>query len=246
MRTIFTTKEEKRKDELKDLLALDIVNGKDYPQVILRFIRQYYKIILITFLLLFSVIRYVVYYNSFVFLYQKVTNAKAHIEATVQMRQNIIPALTVVVYQFINHENNIFLKTVEAREDSKGKLSDMEGLKKGLQNLTNGSISNGALTKFIAVAENYPQLVTSQSYQLLIGQISEIEKQIYLKRLEYNNEVNIFNTKLSVFPDNAIGVAMGFRIQPYFEWKNGPEWIFTSEDNQGELPMRMDTKIRKE
>ena len=246
MRSIFTTKEAKRKDDLKDLLSHNIVNSKNYSQEIWNFIIKHYKIILIAALLIFSIMRYILFYNSFVVLYQKITNAKAHIESTIQMRQNIIPALTVVVYQFINHENNIFLKTVEARGDSKNDLGDIDALKKGLKSLSSGSISNGALTKFIAVAENYPQLVTSQSYQLLIGQISEIEKQIYTKRLEYNDEVNIYNTKLSIFPDNAIGLAMGFEIQPYFQWKNKPEWIFTSKVNKGELPVQMESGNSKD
>jgi len=168
-----------------------------------------------------------------------VTNARAQIETTLQMRQNIVPALTVVVYQFINHEKNVFLKTVEARGSSEKSPVDLDMLKKDLLSLSKGPVSKGALTKFIAVAENYPQLVSSQAYQLLITQISDIEKQIYEKRLKYNDEVNIYNTKLSVFPDNAIASSMGFDLQPYFEWNDGPEWIFTTTEKHGELPVSM-------
>ena len=155
------------------------------------------------------------------------------------MRQNIVPALTVVVYQFINHEKNVFLKTVEARGSSEKSSYELDGLKKDLLNISTGPMSKGALSKFIAVAENYPQLVSSQAYQLLITQISDIEKQIYEKRLEYNNEVNAYNTKLSVFPDNAISLTLGFHLQPYFEWDDGPEWVFTTTQDQGELPVSM-------
>jgi len=42
--------------------------------------------------------------------------------------------------------------------------------------------------------------------------------------------VNTYNTRLSIFPVNIIGRMMRFRIHPYFEWENKPEWVFEGEN----------------
>jgi len=241
MRQIFRTRGTKRKDDLKELLKLETTNHKDFFKVMLQGIRQHYKIILIMIVVAFSFIKNVLYFNSFNVMDQRVTTAMAQIDSALQMRQNLVPALTVIVYQFINHEKNVFLKTVEAREGSAGSR-DIENLKKGLQSFSNGAVSTEALSKFIAVAENYPQLVSSQSYQLLISQITDVEKQIYTKRVEYNEEANVYNTALSLFPANMVGRVMGFRMKPYFNWKNASEWVFTSTEKHGELPVSMELR----
>ncbi|GAF88286.1 unnamed protein product [marine sediment metagenome] len=93
----------------------------------------------------------------------------------------------------------------------------------------------------MAVAENYPQLVSSQPYKVLVERIAKAEDQIYDKRVEYNNSVNVYNTRLSTFPANLIGRVMYFRLQPYFSWDDKPEWVFEGE-NQKTKNLKLKTK----
>lgn len=239
MPAFFKNRLTRRREELRDLLDRDIVRGKRGLARHLEFIAQYYKIIIIVLVLVFSAWANIFYFNILTIMNQEVINTQAQIKSALQMRRNLVPALSVVVYQFINHEKNIFLEAVKAREDSLSGSKDALRLLQGLEGLTGSDLSPQALSRFTAIAENYPQLVSSESYQLLIGQIADAEKQIYNKRMEYNNAVNRYNTRLSTFPVNFVGKALGFHLYPYFEWENKPEWVFTADNDQGELPVRM-------
>jgi len=245
MSAIFKDKVTRRKDALQEILDIETDHRKGRWRLISRFIVQYYKIILIVLFILYSVTIHVHYYNVLTVMNQQVTNVRAQIESALQMRQNLVPALTVVVYQFINHEKNVFLTAVEAREKSLSTSVDTKKLTKGLKDLTGITVSPEALSRFMAVAENYPQLVSSQSYQLLISKIADVETLIFNKRIEYNEVVNVYSTRLKTFPVNMMGRMMGFRDQPYFEWDNKPEWVFETKSSFGELPINMHAKDEK-
>ena len=246
MPVLFKTKQAKRKDELRELLELGVVNKKGKFQAVRMFIFEHFKIILLVLFLVISLISHVYYFNKLMIMEQQVINMRAQIESALQMRQNLVPSLTMVVYQFINHEKNVFLSAVEARQNSLAISGDLNNLIKGLKGITGQDFSSEALSRFMAVAENYPQLVSSQSYQLLIAQISDVENQIYSKRIAYNDAVNIYNTRLSMFPVNIMGRIMGFRLQPYFEWKNKAEWVFVTNLEEGELPVSMEIETRNQ
>jgi len=246
MPVFFKSKQTKRRDELRDLLEQGIDHKKGRFSAIRRFIAEHFKVILITSIVTISLLTNIYYFNTLTIMKQQVINMRAQIESALQMRQNLVPALTMVVYQFINHEKNVFLSAVEARENSLAVSEDLDKLIQGLKGLTGVDFSSKDLTRFMAVAENYPRLVSSQSYQLLISQVAEVENQIYQKRIEYNDAVNIYNTRLSVFPVNISGWAMRFRLQPYFEWGKGPEWVFVASSEEGELPVSMKSEIREQ
>ena len=76
----------------------------------------------------------------------------------------------------------------------------------------------------------------------IYGQIADVENQIYKKRVEYNDAVNVYNTRFLTFPVNLIGGMLGFSKQPYFEWTNKPEWAFSEKSSSGELPISMETE----
>ena len=239
MPLLFKDKKTKRRDTLNGLLDLEVVHKNKRFDKFFKFFRERYKVILISAFVLYSAAIHIHYFNALTVMEQQVTNTKAQIESGLQMRQNLVPALTTVVYQFITHEKNVFLSAVKARENSLSASAGMDKLMGSLKELTGTEFSKSSLSRFMAVAENYPQLVSSGSYQLLIGRIAEVENQIFTKRLEYNNAVNQYNTRLCTFPVNMLGRVMGFRIEPYFTWTNKPEWVFVTNPESGELPVSM-------
>jgi LemA protein len=245
MISAFRKKKAMHENELKDLLDMEVVSKKKYLVKTGEFLRRYYKHTIIALFVAFCIIRNIYYFNTLTIMRQQVTNIHAQIESALQMRQNLIPALTIVVYQFINHEKNVFLKAVEARENSLSGGRDTKELLNSLKQLTGMDVSSNDLARFMAVAENYPQLVSNQSYQLLIGRITDVENQIYQKRIEYNDTVNNYNTRLSTFPVNVIGRCMGFYLKPYFKWENKAEWLFVTSPEEGELPVNMVSESRE-
>jgi LemA protein len=142
------------------------------------------------------------------------------------MRQNVVVSLTATVDQFISHEQDVFSSAMETRKDAMGVSSDLKRLIQSAKEFSGDKFSPGGLTRLMAVAENYPQLVSNQPYNVLVAKIADVETQIYDKRNEYNDAVNAYNTRLSTFPVNIIGRILRFRLQPYFEWYDKPEWVF--------------------
>jgi len=157
------------------------------------------------------------------------------------MRQNVIPSLTVALNRFIAYEKNVMLTAVKARKDAVTMSEDLEKLGQFVQQLSNRDLSPESLSRFIAVAENYPQLASTQAYKVFITQIGQVEAQIYEKRIEYNNAANLYNTRLSTFPANLVGAILGFHREPYFTWDKGPEWVFVTDEQSGEPPLKMIT-----
>jgi len=235
----------KRKEQVRNILGSEQFQKKGRFYILGQFITEHLKIILTVMVVAACVFTHIYYFNRLTTMEQQVTNLRSQIESGLQMRRNIVPALTLVVHQFINHEKDVFLSAVEAREKSLNGSEEMEKLIQGLKGLTGDDISSKALSRFMAVAENYPQLVSSQSFQLLISQIADVENQIYKKRIEYNDAVNVYNTRLSTFPVNIVGRVMRFRLQLYFRWENKPEWVFEADPQLSQSPLKMESSTPK-
>ncbi|MBF0252736.1 MAG: LemA family protein [Candidatus Omnitrophica bacterium] len=236
---LFVNGKSRKRDELRDLLDMDIISRKTKMNYVLDYLKEHYKTIFIVLFVLYCFSSNIYIYNRFNALRQSVIASKAQIDSAMQLRKNLVPALTMIVYQFINHERNVFMGAVEARENSLSGGIEMKKLAESLEGIMGKDISSQALSRFIAIAENYPNLASSQSYQNLITQISEVETRIYEKRGEYNTVVNEYNTKLTTFPANISGMIMGFKMESYFEWDNTSEWVFITKQDEGELPVSM-------
>jgi len=162
-------------------------------------------------------------YNTFNGLEREVDTAKADIGTCLQMRKNLIPQLAASMSDFFKHENTVFFHSADARAGSikNGLLSVKEpGLK------TAGVESLKALgAKLFAVAEQYPELKTSESFQILMTKASEVEKEILEKRINYNAKALALNTIATSFPEMIYAFIYRVRTVMYFEWNDRPEWV---------------------
>jgi len=232
----------KRQEQVRVLLGPEHFQKRRWLHLFSQFIVEHYKAISITVLVVACVLTQIYYFNRLTVMKQQVSNLRSQIESGLQMRRNIIPGLTAAVNRFINHEKGVFTSAIETRADSLDVSENLKKLIQSVKEFSKGEFSPEALTKLIAVAEAYPQLVSSHPYTVLVNKIADVESQIYDKRNEYNNAVNVYNTHLSTFPANIAGWSMRFRLQPYFSWENEPEWVFPAEPQSGELPLRMESE----
>jgi LemA protein len=76
----------------------------------------------------------------------------------------------------------------------------------------------GDIGRLFAVAENYPQLKTDESFRQLQQPITALEESIADRRELYNDEVNINNTRIDQFPDVLIARRYGFGAKPLLEF----------------------------
>ena len=67
-----------------------------------------------------------------------------------------------------------------------------------------------------AVSENYPELKASSVFKNLMEELSFVEDRIAAARRIYDSNVNIYNTKIEVFPQDLIANLFGFEKVEYF------------------------------
>jgi LemA protein len=116
----------------------------------------------------------------------------------------------------MDHEREVLMGVAQARN------SAMNARTMGEKNAAEGELSN-VLTRFFAVAENYPQLQANQNFLALQEELISTENKIAFARQYYNDEVMQYNTKIEQFPANTIAGMFGFKDMAPFETTNPSE-----------------------
>jgi len=160
------------------------------------------------FLALLSV--FVYYYNFFTVEYYKTRLEITQIEAELQRRNDLIPNLVKAVNDYMAFENKIFQHAADVRSA----LSSLKSIPEAAP--TQMSVQT-ALSKFQAVAENYPDLKASGTYQNLMFELSNTETRIASARIRYNMVSNFYNSRLRMFPGVIFGFVMRFEPVRAFE-----------------------------
>jgi LemA protein len=74
--------------------------------------------------------------------------------------------------------------------------------------------------RLFAVAESYPQLKSDETFKQLQGRITALEESIADRRELYNDQVNLNNIRVNVFPDVMIAQRFGFPPAQLLEFSN--------------------------
>ena len=85
-----------------------------------------------------------------------------------------------------------------------------------------GDVTN-ALSRLIAVAENYPDLKANQNFLELQNQLEGTENRITVERNKFNEVAKVYNTKRRTFPTNIIASIFNFDEKPYFKAQEGAD-----------------------
>ena len=165
-------------------------------------------------------------YNSLVTLDEGVKQAWSQVQNQYQRRLDLIPNLVEVVKGYATHESQVFTQVAEARA-SVGKLQVTPELLNNPQTFqrfqeAQGQLSS-ALSRLLAVAENYPQLKANEGFLQLQSQLEGTENRIAVERRRFNEIVQDYNTKIRLFPTSIIAGMMGFAQKQYFEAEAGAE-----------------------
>ena len=166
--------------------------------------------IAMTSLLLVILSSFVYYYNYFIVEYYKANLEKTQIEAELQRRNDLIPNLVKAVNDYMAFENKIFKHAADVR-------SALDSLKTIPQASPSQLSVQNSLSKFQAVAENYPDLKASATYQNLMKELSDTETRIVTARMRYNTAANFYNARLRMFPGIIFGIVMRFDPVKTFE-----------------------------
>ena len=75
---------------------------------------------------------------------------------------------------------------------------------------------NNASNQFRLTAEAYPNLLSSETYKMLMGSIADCEEHLQAARRLYNANVNSYNTKIVMFPSSIVAGAIGAASKELF------------------------------
>ena len=157
-------------------------------------------------------IAFVATYNGLVRLRNQVKNAWAQIDVQLKRRYDLIPNLIETVKGYMKHER----ETLEAVTQARNLAQQVASSGAGARSKAEGELSS-ALSRLLAVAENYPDLKANQNFLALQEELTSTENRISFSRQFYNDSVLRFNNKTEMFPSNLIANMTGFKAAEFFE-----------------------------
>ncbi|MDR7543430.1 MAG: LemA family protein [Armatimonadota bacterium] len=149
-------------------------------------------------------------YNRLVVLRNRIDNAWSQIDVQLRRRYDLIPNLVEAVKGYAAHEREVFERVTEARARAIAAGTVRE------QGQAENMLSQ-ALRSLFAVAENYPQLRTSENFMQLQEELSGTESKIAFARQFYNDTVLRYNNARQAFPAVLVANSLGFGVREYFE-----------------------------
>jgi LemA protein len=147
--------------------------------------------------------------NSFVRARNKVDEAWSGVDVQLKRRHDLVPNLVETVKGYAQHERETLTAVTEARAEAVA-ASDPDRVAHAEAKLTS------ALGGIRAVAEQYPQLRASESFQQLEAQLAGLENEIQAARRIYNANVQAYNTRIQIFP-NSLVAGRNFEARGFFE-----------------------------
>ncbi|MGH8163766.1 MAG: LemA family protein [Rhodanobacteraceae bacterium] len=140
-----------------------------------------------------------------------------------QRRADLVPNLVATVKGYAAHEEKVFREVTQARAKvgSIQVTPELANDPKALQQFqaAQGELS-GALSRLMAVSENYPNLKADGLFQNLQAQLEGTENRITVARNRYVQSVQDYNSYIRQFPQNMTAKMFGYSVKPNFSVAN--------------------------
>jgi LemA protein len=145
-------------------------------------------------------------YNGLVSLRENVKVTWANIAVLLKQRHDELPKLVETCKRYMQFEQETLEKVLRARAsvEQASSAGNVAAVGAAEQQLRAG------IGRLFAVAENYPQLKTDATFKQLQGRITALEESIADRRELYNDQVNLNNIRVKVFPDVLIAHKFSF------------------------------------
>jgi LemA protein len=157
-------------------------------------------------------------YNSMVDSGEEVDKAWSDIDAQLQRRADLVPNLVATVKGIAGQEQEVFGQIAQARSALLAARGPAESAE------ANQALSSG-LGRLLAIAENYPQLRSSENFRALQDQLEGTENRISVARQRYNEAATAYNRTIKRFPNSMLAGMFGFDAREYFEAEAGAKEV---------------------
>lgn len=165
-------------------------------------------------------------YNDFQKLDEASKSAWSEVVNQYQRRADLVPNIVASVKGEASFEQDTLTKVIEARAKATSiqvtpeTLNDPEAFKKFQQ--AQGELS-GALSRLMAVSEQYPQLKANQAFRDLRVTLEGTENRITVARDRYIKTVQEYNVLARSFPTNITAKIFSYPPKPNFSVQNEAE-----------------------
>ena len=165
-------------------------------------------------------------YNTFQTTDEQIKASWSEVVNQYQRRADLIPNLVNTVKGEAKFEQDTLTKVIEARSKATSiqatpeLINDPAAFQKFQQ--AQGELT-GALSRLMAVSENYPNLRANQGFRDLQAQLEGTENRITVARNRYIKSVQDYNVTVRTFPSNLTAMVFGYKDKPNFAVENEKE-----------------------
>ncbi len=162
-------------------------------------------------------------YNNFQSLDEGAKASWSEVLNQYQRRADLVPNLVNVVKGYAAHEKEVFTQVADARSKvgsmqvTADVLNDPEAFAKF--QAVQGRLTS-ALSRLMAVSENYPNLKADQGFRDLQAQLEGTENRITVARNRYIGTIQDYNVAVRSFPQNLTAMMFGYKTKPSFTVEN--------------------------
>ena len=162
-------------------------------------------------------------YNAFQSLDEESKASWSEVLNQYQRRADLVPNLVATVKGYAEHEEKVLTEVADARSKvgsmqvTKEVLNDSEAFAKF--QAAQGQLTS-ALSRLMAVAENYPNLKADQGFRDLQAQLEGTENRVTVARNRFIETVKDYNIAVRSFPNNLTAMMFGYKAKPSFTVEN--------------------------
>ena len=136
----------------------------------------------------------------------KIDESLSGIDVALTKRYDVLTKMIDVVKAYAKHEKETLFEVINLRKDMS--IQEINDANKAMDE---------NFKKINIVAENYPELKSSENYKTLQQSIADVEEHLQASRRLYNSNVSLFNQLLVTFPTSSVAKSKGLTKKDFFE-----------------------------
>ncbi|MGB9005392.1 MAG: LemA family protein [Candidatus Aminicenantales bacterium] len=144
-------------------------------------------VLVLVFVLIVGGIVFVSGYNKAAKMEEQVKRAWGNVENVLQRRFDLIPNLVETVKGYASHEERVFTEIADARRAYQSAQTPKD-------KIAATNVMEGALSRLLAIVENYPNLKANENFMKLQDELAGTENRIAVERKRYNDEAEVFRS----------------------------------------------------
>lgn len=163
-------------------------------------------LIIVAVVLLIIIIWFIATSNSLNRAIVKIDEADSGIDVALTKRYDVLTKMLDTVKGYAKHEKEVIVETIKLRK----------GMTMEEKNAANTKMDE-AFSKLNIVAENYPELKSSENFAVLQQSIADVEEHLQAARRLYNANVSSFNQMIVTFPISIVAGMKKLTKKEFFE-----------------------------